>query len=263
MLPAAAPVPDAVMPAVAALRPIVAMTARHFADDLQRVAMPQVEAQLVARFGPSFPGGVDLHAMGPRTQVHRKFIRGGQRAVLARLQPGMYPAALGVSAAELKGAPVPLEDLWGHARVQRLREQLATAPDAPAAGVWLARAVSERVARTGGVGAMPSFLYAALAQLPGSSVGAVARALGVSERHLRRVLQEALGLSPKTYSRLKRFGQAVRAAQAGGEVNWSAIAADAGYYDQAHLIAEFQAIGGSTPRGLLAELQEGAIAPLS
>lgn len=251
------PARDAVTPAVGALRPIVAMTTRDFVEDFQRVAMPQVEAQVVVRFRPSFPDGVDLHAMGPRTQVHRKFIHGGQRAVLARLQPGLYAAALGVSAAELKGAPVPLEDLWGHARVQRLREQLATAPEASAAGALLQRAVSERVTRTGAVGAMPALLHAALAQLQASSVGAVARALGVSERQLRRVLQEEVGLGPKTYARVKRFGHAVQAAQAGGEVNWSAIAADAGYYDQAHLIAECQAMAGCTPRALLAELRGG------
>jgi len=48
----------------------------------------------------------------------------------------------------------------------------------------------------------------------------------------------------------------VRAAQAADTVNWSAIAADTGYYDQAHLIADFHAIASSTPRRLLEELRE-------
>ena len=69
------------MPARGALRPIVALAVSHYATDRQRVAVPQVEAQVVVRFGPSIPGGVDIHAMGARSRVHRKLIRGGHRAV--------------------------------------------------------------------------------------------------------------------------------------------------------------------------------------
>lgn len=248
------------MPARGALRPILALAVSHYATDRQRVAVPQVEAQVVVRFGPSIPGGVDIHAMGARRRVHRKLIRGGHRAVLARLLPGTYETVLGVSASELMARTVPIEDLWGHARAQRLRAQLAEAPDMDTAGGLLEAAVAKRMAGGKSAGAMPAFLPMALEKLQVASVGTVACELGVSERHLRRVLHEVLGVGPKTYARLKRFEQAVRAAQCGEDVNWSTIAADAGYYDQAHLIADFQAMAGCTPRSLLAELRESAVA---
>lgn len=247
------------MPARGAVRPILAMAVSHYATDRQRVAVPQVEAQVVVRFGPSIPGGVDIHAMGARRRVHRKLIRGGHRAVAARLQPGSYETVLGVSASELMGRTVPIEDLWGHARAQRLRALLAEAPDMDTAG-GLLEAALERMASGKSAGAMPAFLPMALEKLQVASVGTVARELGVSERHLRRVLHEVLGVGPKTYARLKRFEQAVRTAQSGEDINWSAIAADAGYYDQAHLIADFQAMAGCTPRSLLAELRETSVA---
>lgn len=246
----------AAMPVVGAACPIVATTVSHFRHDRQRVAMPHVEAQVVVRFGPTLPGGIDVHAMGPGTRVLRKFIRGGHRAILARLRPGTYEAVLGVPAAELVGRPIRLEDLWGSARTQRLREQLADEPDTRAAVVLLERAISERAARTTVVGAVPGFLQTALEKLQVSGVTTLARELGISERHLRRVLQQALGVSPKTYARLKRFARAVHAAQSGRAINWSAVAADAGYYDQAHLIADFRSIAGNTPQMLLAELRE-------
>jgi AraC-like DNA-binding protein len=245
-----------VVTAGAARRPVVAWTVSEYPRDAQRVAIPQVEAQLVVRFGPTLPDGVDVHVMGPRRQVHRKFIRGGQRAVLARLRPGTYEAALGISATELQGAPVPLESLWGPAHVQRLREHLIDAADTQAAGALLDDAVSSRVARQPMLDTTPAFLPAALDRLQNASLGQVARELGISERHLRRVLHDALGLSPKTYARLTRFARAVRAAQSADTLNWSAIAADTGYYDQAHLIADFHAIAGNTPTALLAELRE-------
>lgn len=237
-------------------RPVVAWTVSEYPRDRQRIAIPQVEAQLVVRFGPTLPDGVDVHAMGPRTQVHRKFIRGGQRAVIARLRPGTYEAALGISATELQGAPVPLEALWSPAQVQRLREQLVDATDTQVAGALLESAVSSRAARQPTLDTAPVFLSAALEQLQHASLGQVARELGISERHLRRVLHDTLGLSPKTYARLPRFAQAVRAAQSAATLNWSAIAADTGYYDQAHLIADFHAIADTTPRRLLEELRE-------
>jgi AraC-like DNA-binding protein len=93
-------------------------------------------------------------------------------------------------------------------------------------------------------------------RLTGDHVSAVAAALGVSERHLRRVFRETVGLSPKAFAKLTRFHRALRAAREDGHASWASIAAGAGYYDQAHLIAEFRAIAGVTPRALLAELRE-------
>ena len=84
---------------------------------------------------------------------------------------------------------------------------------------------------------------------------AVASGLGVSERHLRRVFHETVGVSPKAFAKLTRFHRALRAARDDAHAGWASIAAAAGYYDQAHLIAEFRAIAGATPRALLDELR--------
>ena len=88
-----------------------------------------------------------------------------------------------------------------------------------------------------------------------ANVNAVADDLGVSERHLRRVFVETVGLSPKTFARLARFHRALRAAREDARAGWATIAAAAGYYDQAHLIGDFRAIAGVTPRALLGELR--------
>jgi AraC-like DNA-binding protein len=87
-------------------------------------------------------------------------------------------------------------------------------------------------------------------------VGGVAVQLGVSERSLRRSFGEAVGMSPKAFAKLARFHRALRAAREHG--SWARIAAGAGYYDQAHLIADFRAIAGVTPRALLGEVRAGA-----
>lgn len=244
----------AAKPAGHAPGPVLASAVQEFHRDARRAAIPRVEAQVVVRFGSSIAGGVDVHALGPRTRVHRKFIRGGQCAVLVRLRPGSYEATLGATAGDLGRAPVPLSDLWGDPASARLREQLAAARDMRDAAALLEQALGARFARSCDSVVQAEFLETALERLQAVSVGGTARELGVSERHLRRVLRQATGVSPKTYARVKRFTCAVGLAQRSRSVAWSAIAADAGYYDQAHLIADFHAIAGCTPGGLLAEL---------
>ena len=66
---------------------------------------------------------------------------------------------------------------------------------------------------------------------------------------------ETVGLSPKAFANLTRFRRALDAARKSEHASWADIAAAVGYYDQAHLIAEFRTIAGVTPRELLGELR--------
>lgn len=103
----------------------------------------------------------------------------------------------------------------------------------------------------------------AAARLTTATVSAVAEDLRVSERHLRRLFRETVGVGPKTFARLARFRHALGTARdwsrKSARVNWAGLATAAGYYDQAHLIAEFRLIAGVTPQALLTEL-DGALA---
>ena len=223
--------------------------------DTPRVAIPGAEIHLVVRFGPSTRSGLDVHALGARHRVHRKLIRRGQRIVMARLRLGASEAVLGVHASAIAGRIVALEDLWGDAAARRLCDRLADARDTFAAGAVLETAIAERLALADGRRARPHLALAAAARLTSADVNAVAIDLGVSERHLRRVFREAVGVSPKAFSKLARFGRALHAAREVHPASWASIAAAAGYYDQAHLIADFRAIAGVTPRALLVELR--------
>jgi len=232
--------------------------------DSPGVVIPRPELQLVVRFGPSSRNGLDVHAFGARQRVHRKLIRRGQRSVTARLALGAPEAVLGVPASEMAGRIVALEDLWGDVAARRLCARLAEARDTAAAAAVLESAIAERVAAANGKGhrrpARAELALAAAERLASGSesVYAVAAELGVSERHLRRVFRETVGVSPKAFARIARFHRALGAAREDGRAGWAGIAAAAGYYDQAHLIAEFRAIAGVTPRVLVGEMRGAA-----
>ena len=66
---------------------------------------------------------------------------------------------------------------------------------------------------------------------------------GVSARQLRRLTSQHLGLSPKSFAKVLRFQQTLRAMSNGSR---SAIWMDC-YYDQPHFIREFKSMSGVTP----------------
>lgn len=223
--------------------------------NLPRVAIPGPEIHLVVRIGASVRNGLDVHALGMRQQAHRKIVPAGQRTLFARLHLRTYAAVLGVPAAEIAGRIVALEDLWGRPAAQRLLDRLASAHDTATAATVLEDAIAERIAMAEEPDTHALLAFDAATRLASASVAVVARDLGVSERHLRRMFRQAIGVSPKAFAKLTRFRRALSAAREEGGTDWAGIAAASGYYDQAHLIAEFRAIAGATPRALLAELQ--------
>lgn len=225
--------------------------------DMHGVAIPRAEILLVARYGAFTRRGVEVHALGPRERVHRKRVRGRQRVVTARLPLGTHEAVLGVSATALAARTVPLEALWSDVASRTLFERLGEARTALDAAAVLDRAIEERLILSHAPRAQSELALQAASRLTSASVSEVAAALGVSERHLRRVFRDTVGVGPKTFARLERFRGALDAARAHDAPSWAAIALDAGYYDQAHLIAEFRSIAGVTPQALLGELRAG------
>lgn len=223
--------------------------------DVPGVLIPRSEVQLVVRFGPATREGLDVYVLGSRQRVHRKFIRRGQRTVTARLRLGAHEAVLGIPASEISERVVALGDLWGEAAARLLVARLSEARDNHEAAVILERAIAERFAHAPARRVGARLALDAADRLARSNVTAVALDLGVSERHLRRVFNEAFGLNPKVFAQLSRFRRALRAARSGNRVNWASIATTAGYYDQAHLIGEFRSISGVTPLALLDELR--------
>jgi AraC-like DNA-binding protein len=223
--------------------------------DVVRVSMPRAEVHLVVRFGPSARSGLDVHAFGLRQTVHRKLIRGGQRTLMARLHLGATEAVLGVSASAMAGRIVVLDQLWGDGATRQLSDRLADARGMADAAAILESAIAQRLVMASGRCARAQLALDATDRLVSANVNAVAVDLGVSERHLRRVFRETVGVSPKAFAKLTRFHRALRVAREDGEASWASVAAAAGYYDQAHLIAEFRAIAGVTPRALLSELR--------
>lgn len=99
-----------------------------------------------------------------------------------------------------------------------------------------------------------------LLKLTGNAVGLggritidrLADSAGISSRQLERRFLVEVGLGPKLFCRILRFQEVFRAV-ADNTAGWAALAVDCGYYDQAHLIRDFQEFAQQTPAVLLAQ----------
>jgi AraC-like DNA-binding protein len=76
-----------------------------------------------------------------------------------------------------------------------------------------------------------------------------ARAAGCSIRQVERLFAEQVGLSPKAVARVLRFQAALGRLMHDPQAALVSVAAEAGYYDQAHFIRDFRAMTGGVPRG--------------
>ncbi|MFI9815424.1 helix-turn-helix domain-containing protein [Saccharothrix variisporea] len=168
----------------------------------------------------------EAFVLGPRTRG-RYFAGVDAHRLLVRLRPGLARAVLGVGVRSLVDEVVPLRELWG------------VSVGGPAG---LRSALASRLAD---LDPRSDALVASAAGLVLTSgvAGAAAR-LHVSERHLRGLFGEAVGLPPKQYARVERVRRAVASGGTGG---WTRVAAELGYYDQSHLHAEFRATMGVAP----------------
>ncbi|AUX46556.1 uncharacterized protein SOCE26_080620 [Sorangium cellulosum] len=191
----------------------------------------------------------DVTVAGPRTRALFKNTTGVAWAVVLQFKPGWSAPLLGVAANALTDRIVPLEDIWGRSGGDLCLDLLA-ARSLPEVLDRLSRAIALRTHQASEP-ASARLARQAVRLLEGDEVRveSVAERLGVTARHLRRAFTESVGIGPKDFARTVRLQRAVR--MAATSKDWGRIAADAGYYDQAHLIADFRELVGLTPGAFL------------
>jgi len=163
------------------------------------------------------------------------------------LKPGYAGVVLGVPPGELTDRHLDLEALWGR-RARELRERICAATTTHQRFAILE---AELAARLDGRHAHPAVTYAldALAR-PQLRVGDIAKRAGFSQRRLIELFTAGVGITPKRFGRIVRFQRATALAR-NAAFDWTRIAHECGYYDQAHLIHDFRELAEVTPSDLM------------
>ena len=79
------------------------------------------------------------------------------------------------------------------------------------------------------------------------SVEAVAGELNISRRYLEKKFLEKVGVSPKFYARLKRFGSLSNRIAHQEKIDWQEIVLEYNFHDQSHLVKEFMEFNQMNP----------------
>ncbi len=231
-------------PAPAALRDAVAcLWAQVTSEGADRagLVLPDGCADLIWEQGRgAFVAGPDTGPV-PTTMTAGTVILG------VRFRPSAGGPALGIPLSELRDQRVRLADLRPGA-ARRLPATLD--PDTAAARVLDVTAVLVADAAPD-----PAVTRAVrLLHHPQARAEDVAAEVGLSLRQLRRRCHAAVGYGPKTLQRVLRFRGFVSRVDAVPEtpdaLDLAALAAEAGYADQAHLTRECGKLSGLTPAAL-------------
>ncbi|MFI9604605.1 helix-turn-helix domain-containing protein [Streptomyces sp. NPDC052043] len=184
--------------------------------------------------GPGLGSGGAVRARGENVEC-----------VQVRLSPVIARAILGTSPADLDGAVVSLDDLWGR-EAARIRERLG------AASSWqdrfeLTDALLARRHEAGPpVDPEMAWAWRRIVGTRGlARVDGLAAEVGWSRKRLWSRFRSQLGLPPKRAVKLVRFDHAAHRLVAGEDA--ARVAADTGYADQSHLHRDVKAFTGATP----------------
>jgi AraC-like DNA-binding protein len=162
-------------------------------------------------------------------------------------RPGGAFPFLGFPAGELSNAHIDLAEIWkGHA--EDLRAQLVEAACPIERFRLLERNLFEHLVQPLEHHPAVSIALDAHSRRGASTrTRELARACGLSERRFIDVFRLEVGMTPKLFDRVRRFHRTLGKLGACQGVDWAALAAANGYFDQSHLIHDFREFTGICP----------------
>lgn len=203
-----------------------------------------VESGTVPRFGSELPVGL-VHGV-----ITRKFsvdISGTGRVFGVKFRPGGFGAFTGADVGAWTDRILPLATAFEGASSELVEQVLAEPSDegrAEILDVLLLSRLPDRDLRYEEVLAIVGDLRD---DSDLTTVDAVARRHGFSERTLQRIFRRYVGVGPKWVLQRYRLHDAVDLIDAGESDDLAGLAVRLGWFDQAHFTREFTALVGQSP----------------
>jgi AraC-like DNA-binding protein len=221
----------------------------------REAVLPNGYVELMINLGPAHrvfegPGtGLWEHSWFSGVQERSIFIESldGTHLVSIRMHPLGATQLFGFAVPVAANSIIALEKLIGP-DARDLRAKLLAADCPSARFVVLETLLRERRMLSLSV---PAFVREAATRLEQTHgllrVGALHEELDVSRKHLAVSFNRYVGVSAKRYARIQRFVWTVERLRSATEVEWSRMAAEAGYSDQSHLVRDFRRVGAASP----------------
>ncbi|MDR3446880.1 helix-turn-helix domain-containing protein [Dyella sp.] len=188
--------------------------------------------------------GSSLFVAGPDSRAAIATLAPGSTLTGVRLAHGTAAGLLGLPLHHIADQRVLLSDIWGSRHSGDWELQLHEAMDP--AEVLHALCLSRELTAD----RQMQWIFSMLQSPSAPRVSALAAALNMTERSLRRRCQQAVGYGPKTLDRILRLQRFLKLAPQHATLTSAAL--EAGYGDAPHLVRDSQLLTGLTPRELVA-----------
>ncbi|PPK69168.1 AraC-like DNA-binding protein [Actinokineospora auranticolor] len=189
------------------------------------------------------PDGALVH--GVHLGLFERRLVGRERAIGVRFHPGGFRPWLGGRVADLTDRTLAAGELFGFEGAEKA--VLDAADDAGLVAEVEALLLPRLPAPDPAVERVRELVGRIQSDLSLTRVDHLARTSGLTVRALQRLFNDYVGVGPKWVIRRHRLHEAAARADAGGPVDWAALAAELGYSDQAHFTREFTATIGTSP----------------
>jgi AraC-like DNA-binding protein len=191
------------------------------------------------------PGCSAVHGIGTERAVVRLTGRG--RVVATKFKPGAFHSFTERTMRSLLDQVVPVEEIFGPDAKSREASILAAEDDTQAIALLEALLRSRAPKFDANLGLVIELVDRVRERREIARADDLAREASMSLRSLHRLFGRYVGVGPKWVIRRTRAQEAAERVAAGAKVDWSALAHELGYHDQAHLIRDFKAQVGFTP----------------
>jgi AraC-like DNA-binding protein len=166
--------------------------------------------------------------------------------IVVRLTEVGAPAMVRDHAGLFFGQTAPLDAVLTRQQVQDLQDALANSTEIDRQIPIVERFLADRIRPRPEVSIQIEQAARLIRNSGGrASIAAIARMVGMSQSALERRLRAALGTTPKMLARLARLQTVCRLWDSGMDL--TRIATEAGYFDQPHMVRDFQLFTGCAP----------------
>jgi AraC-like DNA-binding protein len=229
-------------------------------DPLVRRLLPNADANVIVDLGtpgawratgvPNEPRG-RAFVVGVMQEPRPVSFHAGVHLFGVAFAVGRSLPLFAVTPARLADRIVRLADVWGD-EAMSIEHHLRRLPTFEERAAWMCQTLARRVSIRP---CDDSELQAILAHVR-SRVGAVrvhglAADAGLSRQRFTRWFESSVGMGPKRFTRLARIHGLLTRVLTGPVRSWTDVAGAFGYYDQAHMIAEFSWFTGLAPEAFL------------
>lgn len=184
--------------------------------------------------------------IGAGTASYVTQIDTAQTVITVHFRPGGARPFVDIAQGELTDVCVGLGELWGR-EAETLRQRLAEASSGASRVMLLEAFLVNRLRdKQFAPHADVTTVLDAAERNPSMRVGDAVALTGLSPKRLINMFRAQVGLTPKAYLRVRRL-QAALTRLDSGAAGGAVLAAELGYFDQAHFVREFRAFTETTP----------------